>query len=242
MCPTFCENHRKGIFAGVSGSTLRKRCITTNCFCHSSSAPRSAAFFHQALQSYDALLDELHHWVMSVVNTTTCTDEAAKWLAQNGDRTETQAPVPRPCRNRLTGRTEHLSQNGYGDSLQTESAKVTVHAKRALVHRLSRRHSLCASSRQASRNAPSTQVGEQDTRFLSCSIAWSSCTRSLAEKSAQRRRIVTRTATMVVVRSRAVLGGHQFVQQEPCSTGVAMGIRRSSSSILLRFLCWPPVR
>ena len=34
-------------------------------------------------------------------------------LAQNGG-TETQAPVPRASRNRLNGRTEHLSQNGYG--------------------------------------------------------------------------------------------------------------------------------
>ena len=45
--------------------------------CHSSSALRSAALFHQVLLSDDAPL-ELHHWDMSVVNTTSCTNEAAK--------------------------------------------------------------------------------------------------------------------------------------------------------------------
>ena len=73
-------------------------------FCHSSSALRSAAVFHHVLLSYDAPLDEVHHWDMSAVNTTSCTNEAAKKAC-----TETQAPVPRPFRDRLNGQTEHLA-------------------------------------------------------------------------------------------------------------------------------------
>ena len=89
-------------------------------FCQSSSARRSASFSHHASLSYDVLLDELHHWGRCRER-----NHLQKRSCQKGQHklaTEQRPePVPRPSRNRLNNRTDHLSQNGYGLRSPTKS-------------------------------------------------------------------------------------------------------------------------